>query len=309
MAVGVCLGWLPFAGRPLSPDEAGYLIVGGQWAEGQQPVRRLLGGPAAGAHRDLRAGRRTGRHGAAAAAGGARGACSTVVLSGVLGRLAAPERRSAPLLTAGDGGGLRGHAAVRRQRGQRRAARAAVPGRRDGGVRRRGGQPLLDQGVLAARSWPARPVRSPRWSSRACVDVFVLATVPGCSPAAQRAAGCRASSLGAVVATVCLVVAAAWARGTVPADLWDAVVTFRLDAARELADDSGNAPFRLGGLLGALAASGVPLVVAAFLWKGRGRAVRAGAVDRARPAPRGVRRAHVRAVRSRSSAAATGCTT
>ena len=34
MAAGVCLGWLPFMARPLSPDEAGYLIVGGQWAEG-----------------------------------------------------------------------------------------------------------------------------------------------------------------------------------------------------------------------------------------------------------------------------------
>src|SRR5207244_1601306 len=34
MAVAVCVGWLPFAGRPLSPDEAGYLIVGGQWSPG-----------------------------------------------------------------------------------------------------------------------------------------------------------------------------------------------------------------------------------------------------------------------------------
>ena len=34
MAAGVCLGWLPFAGRSLSPDEAGYLIVGGQWGQG-----------------------------------------------------------------------------------------------------------------------------------------------------------------------------------------------------------------------------------------------------------------------------------
>jgi hypothetical protein len=65
-------------------------------------------------------------------------------------------------------------------------------------------------------------------------------------------------------------VAAASARGTVPAELWDAVVTFRLDAARELAANNGNASVRLGGLLRALAATGVPLVVAAFAWKGRG---------------------------------------
>ena len=75
---------------------------------------------------------------------------------------------------------------------------------------------------------------------------------------------------GALVATA-LVVTAAWALGTAPADLWDAVVTFRIDAARELSDDGGNAAARLGGLLGALAASGLPLVVAAFTWKSTGR--------------------------------------
>ena len=34
MAVGVCLGWLPFVGRSLSPDEGGLLTVAGQWAPG-----------------------------------------------------------------------------------------------------------------------------------------------------------------------------------------------------------------------------------------------------------------------------------
>ncbi|HCB03829.1 MAG TPA: hypothetical protein DEQ43_06210, partial [Nocardioides bacterium] len=65
-------------------------------------------------------------------------------------------------------------------------------------------------------------------------------------------------------------VAVAQARGTVPADLWEAVVTFRIDAARELAGDSGDAPQRLAGLVGALVGSGLPLLVAAFVWKGRG---------------------------------------
>ena len=82
--------------------------------------------------------------------------------------------------------------------------------------------------------------------------------------------------LAGALITTAVVVAAAWARGTVPADLWDAVVTFRVDAARELAGDSGNAPARLAGLVGALAASGVPLVVAAFAWKGRGEPSRQG---------------------------------
>jgi hypothetical protein len=76
--------------------------------------------------------------------------------------------------------------------------------------------------------------------------------------------------------TTAVVVAAASARGTVPADLWEAVVTFRIDAARELAGDSGQAPARLAGLVAALVASGVPLVVAAFAWKGRGAPSRQG---------------------------------
>src|SRR5690349_5834514 len=100
MAAGVCLGWLPFASRSLSPDEGGYLIVGGQWSEGAS----LYGDywvdrpPGLIAIFDL----------ADALGGtvplrllGAAAALLTVVLSGVLGRFAAPERRSAPLLTAG----------------------------------------------------------------------------------------------------------------------------------------------------------------------------------------------------------------
>ena len=74
-------------------------------------------------------------------------------------------------------------------------------------------------------------------------------------------------------------------------------MTFRLDAARELAGDSGNAPERLVKLVGALAASGVPLVVAAFALEGPRRAVPAGPVDGAGPAAGGVRPAHLRAAR------------
>ena len=100
MAVGVCLGWLPFAGRSLSPDEAGYLIVGGQWTEGSSlygdfwvdrpPVLIAIfeAADALGGAVPLRL-------------IGALAAVLTVILSGVLGRIAAPERRSAPLLTAG----------------------------------------------------------------------------------------------------------------------------------------------------------------------------------------------------------------
>jgi hypothetical protein len=100
------------------------------------------------------------------------------------------------------------------------------------------------------------------------VDVFVLAAALAFTSGAARRR--LPGFLAGAAVTTAVVVAAAWARGTDPAGLWEAVVTFRLDAARELAADSGAAPDRLAGMLGALAASGLPLLLAMFAWKGRG---------------------------------------
>jgi hypothetical protein len=266
MAVGVGLAWLPFVGRSLSPDEAGYLIVGGQWVDGSS----LYGNywvdrpPALIAIFE-----------AADALGGAvplrligaLAAILTVVLSGVLGRVAAPERRSAPLLTAG-------------------TAAACVATPLFGGTVVNGevlGLPFLVAGILAyvAAAASRHQVRGFLLSlaagaagavgalvKQSLVDVFVVSLVLVFTSGAARRK--FPGLLVGALATTAVVVALAWAKGTVPAELWDAVVTFRLDAARELAGDSGNAPARLAGLVGALAASGVPLVVAAFAWKGRG---------------------------------------
>ena len=266
MAAGVCLGWLPFVGRSLSPDEAGYLIVGGQWADGtslygdywvdRPPVLILIfeAADALGGAVPLRL-------------IGAAAAVLTVVLSGVLGRLAAPERRSAPLLTAG-------------------TAAVCVATPLFGGSVVNGellGLPFLVAGMgayvaaAASRSTTRAGLLSIAAGASGAgamlvkqsqVDVFVLALVLLFT---SRAARLRlpwflAGALGATA----IVVAVAQARGTVPADLWDAVVTFRVDAVRELAGDSGDAPGRLAALIGALAGSGLPLLVAAFVWKGRG---------------------------------------
>jgi hypothetical protein len=266
MALGVSLGWLPFAGRSLSPDEAGYLIVGGQWSDGtslygdywvdRPPVLLALFELAdrLGGTVPLRL-------------LGAAAAVLTVVLAGVLGRLAAPERRSAPLLTAGtaavcvgtplfggtvvDGellalpflvGGTAAYVAAAASRHRVRGTALAVLAGAAGAV-----------GMLIKQSQ---------------VDVFALVlALLFTSRAARRRL--PAFVVGALVAGGLVVVAAA-ARGTAPADLWDAVVTFRLDAARELAGDSGAASRRLVAVVEALAASGLPLVVAAFVWKGRG---------------------------------------
>jgi hypothetical protein len=272
MAAGVALAWLPFVGRSLSPDEAGYLIVGGQWADGSSlygdywvdrppvlvavfEVADALGGAV-----PLRL-------------IGALAAVLTVVLSGVLGRIAAPERRSAPLLTAG-------------------TAAVCVATPLFGGTVVNGellGLPFLVVGILAyvAAAASRHQVRGFLLSlaagaagalgllvKQSLVDVFVVAVVLLLTSGAARKK--FPGLLAGALVTIAVVVAGAWARGTVPADLWDAVVTFRVDAARELAGDSGNAPARLAGLVGALAASGVPLVVAAFAWKGRGDPSRQG---------------------------------
>src|SRR3954470_7006825 len=267
MASAVFLVWLPFAARSLSPDEAGYLIVGGQWGHGSSlygdywvdrpPVLIAIfeAADALGGAVPLRL-------------LGAAAAVLTVVLSGVLGRLAAPERRSAPLLTAG-------------------AAAVCVATPLFGGSVVNGellGLPFVVAGVaLFVASAASRS--SHRAELLACaagaagaigalvkqsmVDVFVLGAVLAVTSSVARR---RVPALlaGALVTTA-LVLAAAWARGTVPSDLWDAVVTFRIDAARELAGDSGDSPARLAELVGALAASGVPLLVAALAWKGRGQ--------------------------------------
>jgi hypothetical protein len=267
MALGAALlGWLPFAGRPLSPDEAGYLLVGAQWGEGTS----LYG--------DFWVDRPPGLiaifEGADALGGtvalrliGALAVLVSVILAGVLGRMAAPERRSAPLLTAG-------------------AAAAFVATPLFGGGVVNGevlGLPFLLAGMTAyIASCASRSQRRALLLSLAAgaaaaaaalvkqslIDVFllVLVLVFTHGKARRRFPG---FILGATVVVVAALAVSTF-RGTAVLDLWEAVVTFRLDAARELASDSGKSTARLVGLLGALVASGLPLLAAAFAWKGRG---------------------------------------
>src|SRR3954454_352220 len=97
LALTVGLAWVPFAGRLLSPDEAGYLLVGGQWGHGRslycdywvdQPPALIALFEVA----DALGGAVPLRLVAALAA------LLNVVLLGVLGRVPAPERLSAPVL-------------------------------------------------------------------------------------------------------------------------------------------------------------------------------------------------------------------
>ncbi|CAB4701915.1 unannotated protein [freshwater metagenome] len=87
--------------------------------------------------------------------------------------------------------------------------------------------------------------------------------------------------VGAVVgaaAVLVAVLAVAHARGTDLGELWEAVVVFRGDAARVIAESAtGSTTARLAGLLGALAASGAPLLAVVLLRSWRRPA--AGATD------------------------------
>jgi hypothetical protein len=266
MAVGVCLGWLPFAGRSLSPDEAGYLIVGGQWSAGSS----LYG--------DFWVDRPPGLIAifeAADALGGTvplrllgtLAAVLTVVLAGVLGRVAAPERRSAPLLTAGTAAicvatPLFGASVVNGELLGLPFVMAGMAAYVAAAATRSSAKALL-LGLAAGAAGAAAVL-----VKQSMVDVLALSVVLLFSSGSARRR--FPAFLTGALATTVLVLTVAGARGTDPTDLWGAVVTFRLDAARELAADSGAAPGRLAGLVGALAASGVPLLAAAFAWKGRG---------------------------------------
>ena len=265
LAALACLGWLPFLLRSLSPDEGGFLLVASQWAPGSSlygdfwvdrpPVLIGLFALADGvgdpwALRLL----------------GTAAVVATVLLAGVVGRLAAPAVRTAPLLAAGTaaiftatplfGGGvvnsevlalpsvLAGLVAVV-------AAASARQGR---------STLLLGAGAGAAGMLAALTKQSE-------IDVFVVALVlVVMNRRPLLLLGVATGSLTTLV--VALVVSNHL--GTAPGDLWNAVVTFRGQAAEVIVDSAtGSTPRRFAGMIGALVLSGAPLVAAGLLLRMR----------------------------------------
>jgi hypothetical protein len=256
LAAGVV--WLPFAGRDLSPDEGGLLILAGQWSPGSSlygdyfvdrppmlvalfSLADQLGG-SAWALRSL----------------GILAVVATVLLAGAVGRAAAPGRL-APVLPAATA-----------------AILATTP--LFGGTVVNGellGLPFLVGGsaaaILAMRA--ARTRSALLWGlvagaagasgalvKQSLVDVFVLVAVLALvQRRARPLLGVACGALSVVAATTW----AAYLRGTHPGDLWDAVVVFRQQAAAVIASSAtGSTGARLGGLLVALVLSGAPLVAA-----------------------------------------------
>ena len=234
LAAAAVLCWLPFLGRTPSPDEGGLLTVAGQWAPGSS----LYG--------DYWVDRPPLLIGLFALADGLGGALAlrvmglvavalTVVLAGVIGRLAAGRQATtravvlpaatAALLLATP---LFGSTVVSAEllglpfvlAGIAAALVSLQPGRT--GPPRRGG-----------RSPPAPPEPRRSWSSRTSW------TSPCSSPwwpslSRRRAAGLRllgGAAVGAVAMTA-VVLGVAATRGTGPAGVWDAVVVFRARGGR-----------------------------------------------------------------------------
>ena len=272
LAAAALLGWLPFLWRPLSPDEGGYLIVASQWGPGSSlygdywvdrpPVLvglftlvDGLGDP--WALRLL----------------GCVAVAATVALAGVVGRLATPATRigmmlaaataaiftasplfggsvvnsellALPFILAGLAAGIAAAAASGRRAEVGYAALAGVAG------------------MLAVLTKQSQ------------VDVFVVVLVLVLMT--RRGLLLLSTAAGALL-TLVLVLQVSGGLGTETGDLWNALVTFRRDAAEVIAESAtGTTPRRLAGMIGALVASAAPFVAVGLLVRLRGPATYGG---------------------------------
>ncbi|WP_457205376.1 hypothetical protein [Nocardioides sp. P5_C9_2] len=251
---------LRFLSGPLAPDEAGFLMVGGQWAPGTSLygdywVDRPPGLVALSALADLLGG------GVALRLLGATAAVAAIVLAALLGRRLAPAHRwsgpacallaaallSNPLLAVREVGGevlalpflLAGAwmlltALVRRSRGW--AFGAGMAGAAAASVK----QNLVDVLVLAVLLALALVVAG-RW---------------------RRAVWLLAWCAAGAAALTAVVLALSATRGTSPGGIWEAVVVFRVHATEVIASEASSATgVRRGWLVEAFVASGAPIVL------------------------------------------------
>ncbi|MEO7627031.1 MAG: hypothetical protein ABIS91_12260 [Nocardioides sp.] len=274
---GVCLAasaamaaWLPFVDRPLSPDEGGFLLLAQQWHPGSSlygsywvdrpPLLLWLfdlahhWGPPGDSSDGMTA--------PAVKLMGAAASGLAVLLTGVVASLLAPHHpwpRRGAVITAG---------------ALLSSPLLGMP-ETDGEVL---AVPFVLAGIVclvaaARRDWDARTavLTAAAGASAVCaalikqnmVDVFVFALVllVVSRPALPRW-GIRVGVFVTSSFSVLLVaLAAAAARGTTPAGLWDAIVVFRFQATAVIRASSSEAtPGRMSLLVLAALASGVALL-------------------------------------------------
>ena len=150
--------------------------------------------------------------------------------------------------------------------------------------------PLVIVGLIAAMRAVDEPARYRRWRMWAtagawgtaalmvkqnfldvllfsAVLVVVSTSTSDGPPGRLRRATAELAALGiGATAAGSAIVLGAWTRGTTPAGLWDAIVVFRLDASRVIADSAtGATDIRLEDLLLAMCLSGSVALILVFL--------------------------------------------
>jgi len=283
LAAAACVGWVPFVGRSLSPDEGGFLIVAAQWA------------PGASLYGDYWVDRPPVLVGLFAAADGLGGAWAlramgiiavilSVVIAGAIGRMVAPTTRRAAILPAATA-----------------AVFVATP--LLGGSVVNGellGLPFVLGGVACALASMSATGRSSAiaWAvaagaagatafliKQSLVDVFVFVVAVVASQWRPGLARLVVGAFAGAAATTAVVVWAAELRGTDAAELWQAVVAFRGQASSVIAESAtATTAGRLGGLVLALVGSGAVFVAGALAWAGRSRRTISVGVDLRWPA-------------------------
>lgn len=270
LAAAACVGWVPFVGRSLSPDEGGFLLVAAQWTPGSS----LYG--------DYWVDRPPALIGLFAAADGLGGAWAlramgvlavvlAVVLAGVIGRMVAPVTRWAAVLPAA-------------------TAAVFVASPLFGGSVVNGellGLPFVLAGIACALASLTATSRSSAlaWAvaagaagataflvKQSIIDVFVFVVAVVASQWRPGMARLVVGAFAGAVTTTALVLGLADLRGTGAAELWQAVVAFRGQASGVIAESAtATTARRLGGMLLALAASGAVFVAGALAWATRSR--------------------------------------
>ena len=268
MAAAACTGWLPFLWRPLSPDEGGFLIVASQW------------GPGSSLYGDYWVDRPPVLIGLFALADGVGdpwalrvlgcvAVVATVLLAALVGHLAAPATRIGPFLAAGTAAvfsatPLFGGSVVNSEVLALPfilAGLAAI-------IAASSAQRRRDQVALAVLAGVAGTFAVLTKQSQ--LDVFVVALV--LLLLTRRTLMLTGVALGALFTLVWAVQVSA-SLGTSAGDLFDALVTFRREAAEVISRSAtGTTPRRLAGMLAALVASAAPFVAVGLLVRLRGPA-------------------------------------
>ena len=296
-AVATAAAWLPFLHAPLTSDEGGFLLLAQHWRPGSSlygdywvdrpplllwlfslaghltPIGHSAAGPTAPAVKLL----------------GAAASGISVLLTELLSGLVAPGSRW--------------------RRGTSVVLAAVLLSSPLLGLPETDGEVLAVPFVLAGLTCLIATLRSPHprralllaavaGGAAMCaalikqnvVDVFVFALAV-LAVARRRVTGLpgKAAAFAAgSITTLTVAVAAAAARGTSPAELWDAIVVFRFHASAVIGSSASEATLeRMWHVLGALLASGaaalliattVPLVLA--WWRDRHQPLRGEAGDR-----------------------------